>query len=230
MEAARLVVRRGPQPGHVFELNKDVLTLGRESTNDVAINDAEISRHHCRLSRVSGGYTIEDLGSTNGTFVNNQRLTGSRPLSSGDVIGFGETVTVVYELAGMSPSGPPAKQATMVAGMPQQQPQYGGAPQQQYGQPPPPQQQPGPYGQPPQQQGPPVYQQQGDGYDYPEEYSEGGSGRWIFLACGVFMVLCICFTTVALIAIDQSCAWNDIPVLSDIVDALGYQVDETACN
>ena len=74
----RLVVRRGPQPNQVYELNKDVIALGRDITNDIVINDPEVSRHHCRMTRSTAGYTLEDLGSTNGTFVNGQRLTGSR--------------------------------------------------------------------------------------------------------------------------------------------------------
>src|SRR5690606_31338494 len=133
-----------------------------------------------------------------------------------------------------SPYGAP-KQATMVSGMPPQQPGYGP----QAGGPPP----PGYYQQPPQQPGyapqpggpPPGYAQQAPpqqgGYaDYPEEYSEGGAGRWIFLACGVFMVLCIITSVIAIILIDQSCAWDNIPVVSDIVDALGYTVNEAQCN
>jgi len=66
----RLIVRRGPQPNQIYELNKDIITLGRDITNDIVINDPEVSRHHCRLTRGGGGYTLEDLGSTNGTFVN----------------------------------------------------------------------------------------------------------------------------------------------------------------
>src|SRR5215208_4345041 len=96
-DSFRFIVRRGPQPNQIYELNKDIITLGRDITNDIVINDPEVSRHHCRLTRGGGGYTLEDLGSTNGTFVNGQRLTGARPLSGGDMIGLGETVTLGYE-------------------------------------------------------------------------------------------------------------------------------------
>src|SRR5579862_2589738 len=108
----RLIVRRGPQPNQIYELNKDIITLGRDITNDIVINDPECSRHHCRLTRGGGGYTLEDLGSTNGTFVNGQRLTGARPLAGGDVVGMGETVTLAYEST--LPAPEPGQQATVV--------------------------------------------------------------------------------------------------------------------
>src|SRR5512145_2382908 len=103
-ERFRLVVRRGPQPNQVYDLNKDIITLGRDITNDITINDPEVSRHHMRLTRGAGGFTLEDLGSTNGTFVNGQRLTGAKPLNNGDMIGLGETVTLGYEMVRPQPA------------------------------------------------------------------------------------------------------------------------------
>jgi pSer/pThr/pTyr-binding forkhead associated (FHA) protein len=93
----RLVVRRGPQPNQTYDITKDVTTLGRDITNDIVINDPEVSRHHLRIARTADGCSLEDLGSTNGTFVNGQRISGSRPLNNGDMIGLGETVTLGYE-------------------------------------------------------------------------------------------------------------------------------------
>ncbi len=95
----RLIVRRGPQPNQTFDLNKDIVTLGRDITNDIVINDPEVSRHHLRFTRGADGYNMEDLGSTNGTFIGGQRLSGVRTLNRGDLIGLGETVTLVYEAA-----------------------------------------------------------------------------------------------------------------------------------
>jgi predicted component of type VI protein secretion system len=92
----RMTVRQGPVPGKVFDLVKDVLTIGRDMNNDVVINDAEVSRNHGRLTSQSGGYLIEDLASTNGTFVNGQRLIGPKLLNPGDVIGLGETIVIEY--------------------------------------------------------------------------------------------------------------------------------------
>jgi predicted component of type VI protein secretion system len=92
----RLTVRQGPVPGKVFELVKDVVTVGRDVSNDITINDAEVSRNHARLSAQSGGYLMEDLASTNGTFVNGQRLIGPKLLNPGDVVGLGETVVLEF--------------------------------------------------------------------------------------------------------------------------------------
>ncbi|MBV5350513.1 FHA domain-containing protein, partial [bacterium] len=77
-------MRSGPTPGVTFPLEGDQLIIGRDSSNSVAINDAEISRKHSRLSFQGGKYVLEDLGSTNGTFVNGQRLAGPVVLKPGD--------------------------------------------------------------------------------------------------------------------------------------------------
>ena len=61
------------------------------------INDAEISRRHARLTFQGGKYVLEDLGSTNGTFVNGQRLAGPRVLKAGEVVSFGEQIVMVFE-------------------------------------------------------------------------------------------------------------------------------------
>lgn len=122
-DSFRLVMRRGPSPNQVYDLSKDGVTIGRDITNDIVINDPEVSRHHLRFTRGGGGFTMEDLGSTNGTFINGQRMTGSRPLRPGDMIGLGETVTLAYEPAS-SPTvpGPAADMAPGAAGPTMQTP------------------------------------------------------------------------------------------------------------
>jgi hypothetical protein len=235
-DSFRLVVRRGPQPNQVYELNKDIVTLGRDITNDITINDPEVSRHHLRLTRGAGGFTLEDLGSTNGTFVNGQRLTGARPLRTGDMVGLGETVTLAYDASSRaaapsyndagaeitSPGAMGGRSPSPYA--PQQAPMQ--QPQQDYGYRPPaqaPQQAPmssyAPPAAPP--QAPP-----GTGYDYdPYEVREEeprNTTRWILLGCVGLSLLCCCGTLVGAFIIDQMCLWNRIPILYDVLRLVGY--------
>ena len=105
----QLIMRSGPTPGASFTLEGDQLTIGRDSTNEITINDAEISRRHARLTFQGGKYVLDDLGSTNGTFVNGQRLAGPRVLKAGEVVSFGEQIVLVFEVTNID-SG-----ATMVS-------------------------------------------------------------------------------------------------------------------
>ncbi|MEJ5313935.1 MULTISPECIES: FHA domain-containing protein [Anaerolinea] len=93
----QLIMRSGPQTGGVFPLNKTEISLGRDLTNDLVVSDPEVSRHHARLYFQGNTYILEDLGSTNGTFVNGIRLTGPYPLRSGETISLGERVVFLYE-------------------------------------------------------------------------------------------------------------------------------------
>ena len=250
----RLVVRRGPQRNQSYEITQEETSLGRDVSNDIVINDRETSRHHLRLLRSDEGITVEDLGSTNGTFVNGKRVSGVTPLQDGDMIGLGETVTLTLEIARADqPPPPPADELDAVTPQPAPpvdlpSPESAPTPQN-YGY-----QQPAPtptdpyapqgdaYPQPqpnypayPEQQTPtqqpagysiPAAPQQYAGYDYdPYAVREegGGSSRWLILGCVVFAVLaCICFSIVALVAIDVLNLWCDVPLVSQIVSALGY--------
>lgn len=107
----RLTMRKGPLPGKSFDLVKSLLTIGREVKNDLVVNDAEVSRQHVRLTEQPGGYWVEDLASTNGAFVNGQRLSGPMALRSGDVLGLGSTVEFEYTVQ-------PGAEQTVVAGQP----------------------------------------------------------------------------------------------------------------
>ena len=85
-----LAVTRGPLAGQVFELSGTSATsLGRAKANDVVLDDVSISSQHCRIRPEEDGFTLLDLKSTNGTFVNERRVTAHK-LSEGDVIKLGE--------------------------------------------------------------------------------------------------------------------------------------------
>ena len=100
----QLIMRTGPTPGAAYTLEGDQMTIGRDSTNEIVINDAEISRRHARLTFQGGKYVLEDLGSTNGTFVNGQRLAGPRVLKTGEVVSFGEQIVLVFESSTFDPA------------------------------------------------------------------------------------------------------------------------------
>jgi len=105
----QLTMRSGPNPGTVYALDSDQISIGRDSSNEIPVNDAEVSRRHSRLTFQGGKYVLDDMGSTNGTFVNGQRLTGPRVLKSGEVISLGEQIVFVYEAVDSDPG------ATMVS-------------------------------------------------------------------------------------------------------------------
>ncbi|NWF64129.1 MAG: FHA domain-containing protein [Chloroflexi bacterium] len=103
MAQFQFVMRSGPTPGVTFPLEGEQLTIGRDSTNGVAINDAEVSRKHARLMFQGGKFVLEDLGSTNGTFVNGQRLAGPVVLKPGDVVSLGEQIVLMYDAIAADP-------------------------------------------------------------------------------------------------------------------------------
>jgi hypothetical protein len=88
---AKLSVNTGHQRGKIFNLNKNSMVIGRREDCDIILSDDSISRSHARLELHRGVYTIHDLGSTNGTSVNGERIT-SRALKPGDVVTLGTTV------------------------------------------------------------------------------------------------------------------------------------------
>ena len=92
-----LVMRRGPHLDRLFYLNKNVVTVGRDQDNDIIVEDAEVSRHHARLTLQGNNWVLEDLGSRNGTFVNGQRLTGPLWLGPGSQIAAGPNVLFSLE-------------------------------------------------------------------------------------------------------------------------------------
>lgn len=79
------------------------LTVGRLGDNDVQIDDGSVSSHHAEIELGESSAILRDLGSTNGTFINGELLTGEIPISAGDEIYFGSVRSVFTEPAAAAP-------------------------------------------------------------------------------------------------------------------------------
>lgn len=88
----RLIVMRGVDEGKRFDLIDQTITVGRHSSNAVALHDTQVSRRHMEFRAITGGgYQIVDLGSGNGTLLNGHSIQEA-PLRSGDTISIGQSV------------------------------------------------------------------------------------------------------------------------------------------
>jgi hypothetical protein len=72
--SALLVVKRGPNAGSRFLLDQDVTTAGRHPDSDIFLDDVTVSRRHAEFRREGSGYSVHDVGSLNGTYVNRERI------------------------------------------------------------------------------------------------------------------------------------------------------------
>lgn len=185
----QLVMHSGPTPGKIFPMEGEALTIGREAGNAIVINDAEVSRKHTQFVLQGGKYVVTDLGSTNGTFVNGQRLTGQHVLQPGEVISLGEQINLLFEA--VLPVDP---NATMMS------------PSRQAAQPPRPAPAPvaAPRPQPvPQVAPPPAYAGQVPAgpapvYAPPAPPAKSGNSKMVLVVVGVFLLLCLCGVSLGL--------------------------------
>jgi pSer/pThr/pTyr-binding forkhead associated (FHA) protein len=84
-EGYALVVEQGPRAGLTFVLNDGNTTVGRHPESDIFLNDVTVSRHHCRFVLSGEELSVEDSGSTNGTYVNESRVDAAT-LTPGDEV------------------------------------------------------------------------------------------------------------------------------------------------
>ncbi|MFP4394526.1 MAG: FHA domain-containing protein [Anaerolineales bacterium] len=101
-----LIQVAGPEPGARYILPEGAATIGRSLSNEIAIDDTRISRHHVQIKRLPDGAVIEDLGSTNKTWVNDELLTSARFLQSGDIIQLADAVTFRFIVETYAPPPP----------------------------------------------------------------------------------------------------------------------------
>ncbi len=99
-DCALLIVKRGPQSGSRFLLDADVITVGRASDNEIFLDDVSVSRKHAVFERATAPdgavhFSVRDVGSLNGTYVNRDRID-SLELASGDEVQIGKFRLVFY--------------------------------------------------------------------------------------------------------------------------------------
>lgn len=100
--------------GQSFPLTSTSITIGRQPDNTIVLADSQVSRHHATISLQAGTFVIQDLGSANGTYVNEQRIEAAQILHDGDVIRLGSIIFDVQMISAMDEtmqmplSGPPA--------------------------------------------------------------------------------------------------------------------------
>lgn len=88
--------RTGPLKGQRYQIKTPVLNIGRADYNDLVIPDGSVSTSHAKLQRREGVWVLVDLESTNGTFVDGDKVSGETPLAPGAMVRFGD-VQVVFE-------------------------------------------------------------------------------------------------------------------------------------
>lgn len=89
--ATRLVITSGTKNGAEFPLGHDEITIGRSSDSAIIIRDDYTSTHHARLMQWNGRWMLQDLDSTNGTFLNGSRVTVPTPIPLGATVKVGAT-------------------------------------------------------------------------------------------------------------------------------------------
>jgi hypothetical protein len=92
---ALLVVQRGPSAGSRFLLDTDLVTAGRHPESEIFLDDVTVSRRHAEFRRSGGGYSVSDVGSLNGTYVNRDRID-EVTLQDGDEVQIGKYRLVYF--------------------------------------------------------------------------------------------------------------------------------------
>lgn len=90
-----LQVVKGPYAGETFTLNNDLITIGRDPSCSVFLNDMTVSREHCKLTKHIDGWHLLDCGSLNGTWVNGA-IVSEAPLTDGASIQIGTYMLVLH--------------------------------------------------------------------------------------------------------------------------------------
>src|SRR3954471_4540265 len=94
-DTALLLVKRGPSAGSRFLLDRDTTTVGRHPESDIFLDDVTVSRRHAEFIRDGDAFSVRDVGSLNGTYLNRERIESS-PLAGGDEVQIGKFRLVYF--------------------------------------------------------------------------------------------------------------------------------------
>jgi pSer/pThr/pTyr-binding forkhead associated (FHA) protein len=87
--SAMLVIKKGPDAGMSFTIDRDAIVIGRHPESDIFLDDITVSRRHAEIHREGTDFTLVDTGSLNGTYLNRERIE-SAALSNGDEVQIGK--------------------------------------------------------------------------------------------------------------------------------------------
>ena len=93
---SKLVFIEGGDQGEEIILLNDEMTIGRSETNDIVVQSAVVSGIHARIIKDGDTFQIIDLNSSNGTYLNGEKIESPKQLSSGDVIGLGFSIKLEF--------------------------------------------------------------------------------------------------------------------------------------
>jgi hypothetical protein len=113
----KITLLLGRKTMQVYDLNQASIRVGREEDMDILIDNPSVSRRQTEMRKEGDGWVVEDLGSSNGTFLHGQKIDGAQPIVAGDEIGFGKFSVVFDKVVGDEPA---------VAGQSHSQPAMGG--------------------------------------------------------------------------------------------------------
>jgi len=100
-EMGMLVVKRGPNAGSRYVLGQGVTTVGRHPDSDIFLDDVTVSRRHAEVLHEDRRFTVHDVGSLNGTYLNRERIDEKAAIHSGDEVQIGKFKLVfLFEVRG----------------------------------------------------------------------------------------------------------------------------------
>jgi len=109
--SALLIVQHGPNAGARFLLDAERVTAGRDIKADIFLDDVTVSRRHAEFLFEGGEFTVRDVGSLNGTYVNRERIDATS-LVAGDEVQIGKYRLTFHPSPNRSAAGPPAEPAS----------------------------------------------------------------------------------------------------------------------